>query len=173
MSRSSSNDDLDFNQAMKGVSRLKHDKVELNKPRKPAQLLVQPKSDNSSVNNLAIGLENIPEQTGDWFHQGLQRKRIARLKKGQFDIENRLDLHGYNRVEALQECQQWIEECHRYELQNLLLVHGRGLRSSSGAVLKPILYQWLTDQKEVLAVCKAQPKDGGDGASYIYLSTKR
>ncbi|MCP4232040.1 MAG: Smr/MutS family protein, partial [Aestuariibacter sp.] len=42
-------------------------------------------------------------------------------------------------------------------------------RSDKAAVLRPLVHHWLSQQNFVLAWCPAQPRDGGSGASYVYL----
>ena len=57
-----------------------------------------------------------------------------------------------------------------------LVVHGRGLRSREGPVLKRTLPAWLADAKVarlVLAFAPARPEDGGEGASYVLLRRSR
>ena len=51
----------------------------------------------------------------------------------------------------------------------LLVIHGKGYRSETEAVLKPLVHRWLAEQPSVLAWCPAQARDGGAGASYVYL----
>lgn len=54
-------------------------------------------------------------------------------------------------------------------LRMVVIVHGRGLRSEREAVLRPLVQRWLGSQSRVLAWCPAQARDGGAGASYVYL----
>jgi len=51
----------------------------------------------------------------------------------------------------------------------LVIVHGQGYGSRNEAVLKPLIRHWLSRQDCVMAWCPAQPKHGGDGATYVYL----
>ena len=56
------------------------------------------------------------------------------------------------------------------------VVHGRGLHSDGGAVLKGGVVEWLTTAPPlslVLAFASAQPRDGGPGASYVLLRRAR
>ena len=54
----------------------------------------------------------------------------------------------------------------------LLVVHGRGLHSEGGAVLRESLPNWLAETPigpEVLAFTSAAERDGGAGATYVLL----
>ena len=57
----------------------------------------------------------------------------------------------------------------------MLVIHGRGLKSSQGPVLKELLVRWLTTgslSHLVLAFASARPCDGGTGALYVLLKRR-
>jgi DNA-nicking Smr family endonuclease len=59
--------------------------------------------------------------------------------------------------------------------RTLLIIHGRGLKSDLGPVLKESVVKWLTTgtlSHLVLAFCSARPCDGGTGALYVLLKKK-
>ena len=104
-----------------------------------------------------------------YFHSGLQRKLQRRIRQGQFRPEASLDLHGCRQHEALEMLECFFADAARHGLRMLIVIHGRGLRSRQDAVLKPLVQRWLGSQNRVLAWCPAQARDGGPGASYVYL----
>jgi DNA-nicking Smr family endonuclease len=107
----------------------------------------------------------------------LDRRVLKRLRAGEYPLGDRLDLHGLTREKAHQEVVRFIEQARRDRLSCVLIVHGRGLRSSDHIpVLKGLLKQWLQQgrmAKSVLAFCSARPHDGGTGAVYVLLRRER
>jgi DNA-nicking Smr family endonuclease len=57
----------------------------------------------------------------------------------------------------------------------LMIIHGRGLKSHEGPVLKNCVVNWLSSgilSSYVLAFCSARPCDGGTGAVYVLLKAR-
>ena len=104
---------------------------------------------------------------------GLDRRIVKRLRKGEFSVQAHLDLHGMNRDEARMEVAEFINQSWKSGKKCVLIVHGRGLGSENHIpVLKEKLRAWLTRGamgKKVLAYTSARPFDGGTGAVYVLL----
>jgi DNA-nicking Smr family endonuclease len=108
--------------------------------------------------------------------QGVDRAHLRRLRRGEVDVERRLDLHGMTGAEARRSLAASLREAAEAGVRCVLVVHGRGLHSEGGAVLKDGVVDWLTAPplaKLVLAFASAQPRDGGAGASYVLLRRRR
>lgn len=106
----------------------------------------------------------------------IDEKELARLKRGEIRPENRLDLHGMSEEAARQEVYRFIRRARASGLACIGLVHGRGLRSPAGPVLKEGLPVWLTQlplARDVLAFAAAPPEWGGDGVTLVLLATGR
>ncbi|MFP3927782.1 MAG: Smr/MutS family protein [Desulfobacteraceae bacterium] len=105
--------------------------------------------------------------------RGVSRKIMRKLKRGQFPVQDYLDLHGLTRQEAQERVREFLVRSHRLGLRCVLIVHGRGLNSpSSFPVLKDSIPGWFTrgpGRKLVLAFATARPYDGGAGAVYVLL----
>jgi DNA-nicking Smr family endonuclease len=86
-------------------------------------------------------------------------------------VNDHLDLHGYNQQQATTALIEFIDQALSSDFKFLIVVHGKGHRSDKDAVLKPLVQNWLSQQSMILAWCPAQPKDGGSGASYVYLKS--
>ena len=161
-------------QSLVGIRRLKNDKFDLyqNTPRKKQSIkshqnLDQPDSAFQSVSH------NIPSTTLEsWFHHGIQKKLRRKIKAGQLNIDTMLDLHGHTQREATQELELFMQYAVNSQARFLLIIHGKGFNSQSEAVLRPLVQHWLSEQNIVLAYCPAQAKDGGSGASYVYLKNQ-
>ena len=105
--------------------------------------------------------------------KGFSRKLMKKLKKGEFPVQDFIDLHGLTRQEAEKEVKDFLIQSHRMGLRCVLIVHGRGLNSpDSFPVLKEGLPLWLgrgSIRKIDLAFATARPYDGGTGAVYVLL----
>ena len=105
----------------------------------------------------------------------LDPKTMAKLKAGELTVQGHLDLHGYTRQAAEQVLVSFILSSHALGHRVVLIIHGRGLKSSRGPVLKEQLVRWLTTgslSHLVLAFCSARPCDGGTGALYVLLKKR-
>ncbi len=175
MSDKSEKDEKGFMQSLAGVRPLKHDKIDVyqNTPRKKHR--VTPHRDFTDP---ASGFEaithNIPEtDQQSWFHHGVQKKLQRKIKAGQFNIDAMLDLHGHRQHEAIQELEAFMQSAINSRSRLVIIIHGKGFNSESEAVLRPLVQNWLREQSMILAYCPAQPKDGGSGASYVYLKNQK
>ena len=104
---------------------------------------------------------------------GIQRKTLRRLKRGQIELDAQIDLHHLKLQQAGELLLEFLETCSKEQLKCALVVHGKGMRSNKPPVLKNAIYQWLPERPEVLAFCSAQPRDGGSGALYLLIKTAR
>ena len=108
--------------------------------------------------------------------KGLDRKIIKKLKRGEFPIQDYIDLHGQTRQEAELKVRAFLTQSRRLGHRCVLIVHGRGLNSpDSFPVLKEGLPKWLGRgpvKKIVLAFATARPYDGGTGAIYVLLKKR-
>jgi len=104
---------------------------------------------------------------------GFDRRLMGKLKKGQFPVQDHIDLHGLTKQEAETRVRGFLRESYGLGLRCVLVVHGRGLNSENHIpVLKERLPTWLSRgpiRKIVLAFSTAMPYDGGTGAIYILL----
>ncbi len=98
-----------------------------------------------------------------------------RLHRGEFSIQDHLDLHGLNVPEARHAFDNFLKEAIRTGYRAVLVIHGRGLSSPVKPILKAKVLEWLTTgywRKWVIAFTSASAVDGGAGATYVLLRTK-
>ncbi|HEY8493836.1 MAG TPA: Smr/MutS family protein [Myxococcota bacterium] len=101
---------------------------------------------------------------------GFDRRRLVRLRRGDPPPERELDLHGLRRDEARRALRAALREALAAGERCLLVVHGRGMRSEAGAVLREALPGWLAEPPHgarVLAFASADAHAGG--ATYVLL----
>ena len=104
--------------------------------------------------------------------RGIDRKHLLRLRRGEWPSEIRIDLHGLRESEARRELLRALREAASAGVRCALVIHGRGLHSESGPVLRDAVFACLTAPPlaaQVMAFASALPRDGGPGASYVLL----
>ena len=111
-----------------------------------------------------------PEESLFFARPGLQHRLLQRLKRGEFPVEGRLDLHGRTIAEAGDDLASFLQEARENGCRCVIVIHGKGQRSQEGKpVLKSQVNHWLQSHDAVLAFSSAQPRHGGSGAVYILL----
>jgi DNA-nicking Smr family endonuclease len=89
-------------------------------------------------------------------------------------VQDELDLHGMNRVEAAHCVAEFLRRCVMRRLRCVRIVHGKGHGSRNREpVLKGKLRRWLMMRDEVLAFCQAPAAHGGGGAVLVLLKAGR
>ena len=100
---------------------------------------------------------------------GLQKKSLRKLKNPP-GIDDDLDLHGMRSHEAESALERFLSSSYAGNLEFLLVIHGKGLRSGeSGGVLKNLTISYLKHSPYVLGFSSAKPSWGGTGATCILL----
>ncbi len=107
---------------------------------------------------------------------GLDKRSARRLKRGQREIEARLDLHGLRQEEAHRALTSFIAGSYKAGKRCVLVITGKGLVSEGGGVLRANVPRWLNQEPNrmrILSFTHATPADGGTGALYILLKRQR
>ena len=100
----------------------------------------------------------------------VSQKAFRRLRRGQYPVNDELDLHCMTLSTANIALADFIDECIEHENRCVRIIHGKGLRSSNrGPVLKGFVNQWLRRHPAVVAFCTTPLHDGGTGAVYVLL----
>ena len=164
----------EFRKAVAGVKPLKRaQRVALKGPA-PAPVPRQRRRDEAAVLaeslNDSFSVEDALD-TGEelsYLREGLARETLRRLRRGDWAIQDGIDLHGMTRDQASAAVVEFLERCLARGLRCVRIVHGKGL-----GILKAKLRKWLPQREEVLAYCQAPANDGGGGALLVLLKTKR
>jgi DNA-nicking Smr family endonuclease len=181
--QTTTNDNDLFFQAMKGVKPIESDCItpEPADQDKVIQSISQnlQKQDKEVINTLNALIEGKARFditcTGEYTEGHvvpLDPNVLKKLKNGEFTTRAYLDLHGHTKEEAHQAIRSFLVNAHAMGDRSLLIIHGRGLKSSTGPVLKEHVVKWLTSgsiSHLVLAFCSARSCDGGTGALYVLL----
>lgn len=115
-----------------------------------------------------LGLESGEEL--QFRRDGLSQQHLRKLRRGQWKIQDHLDLHGLTAPEARILTAAFLAHAVRNGLRCVRIVHGKGLGSPNREpVLKKKLAGWLAQRDEVLAYCQAPATEGGSGAVLVLL----
>ncbi len=80
---------------------------------------------------------------------------LRRLKRAEFAIEDELDLHGLNERVAENALRSFLAEARDAAHHCVRIVHGKGLHSAQGPVLKSVVERVLSLRADVLAYASA------------------
>ncbi len=176
--------DLDtFREAVKGTRRISHDKIPLSESRlkftpecfnpgpgrqAPTMRSSQNPASHSLELNETSDLPKVGSETSLSYNQpGISHKILRNLRKGQYNIEAVLDLHGMTTNEAKAAVSKFLQQCLQDSIRVVLIIHGKG--RGTQPILKNKINQWLRGIKEVLAFCTASTTHGSRGAIYVLL----
>ncbi len=97
-----------------------------------------------------------------------------RIRRGQMEIDGKLDLHGHTQDTAHRELAEFILRQAASGARCVLVITGKG-RLGTG-VLRARLNDWIADpalRPVVAGHARAHPRHGGEGASYIFLRSPK
>lgn len=107
---------------------------------------------------------------------GIDKRTAERFKKGEMEVQGRLDLHGLTREAAHGALHRFIADCILRQRRFVIVVTGKGLRSDGEGILRTEVPRWLNEPElraMILGFSYAQPRDGGQGALYVLLKRDR
>ena len=124
----------------------------------------------------------------DWFAFTNQKQpifdKVSDLSKIDYKLGEirKLDLHGYTLVKANKAVKEFVNKSVEYGCKKLLIVTGKGSRSKvrenpyvseQMSVLKYSIPEFIKNDEDlsrkISRITKADLKNGGDGAFYIFL----
>jgi len=115
------------------------------------------------------GLMEIGEELS-YLRDGYPPKLLKALKRGQFSVQDEIDLHQMNAAAAQATIADFLAEARHNGLRCVRIVHGKGLRSkAAGPVLKVLTDRMLRRRDDVVAFASARPMQGGTGAVVVLL----
>ena len=122
-------------------------------------------------------LRHSPQQTertdasdDDFVANGIDPREIRKLKRGEYIVRDRRDLHGMTGAEPLDSVGRFIENSRHRGHRCVCIIHGRGLHSTGNQpILKARVREYLRSHRSVLAYADAPVSDGGSGAVYVLL----
>jgi DNA-nicking Smr family endonuclease len=168
-----------FLEAMKDVRKVDRDNERVPGPARDAgaarprgsetRIMAEMLKDSSPFNVI-----NLPEYM-EGYVDDMSPLIIEKLRNGEFSIQKVLDLHGLSSQVACEAFQAFLSEAVQSRLRCVKVIHGRGLRSRQGPVLKEKLKEWVVramHRKWVVAFASSGMADGGPGATTILLRAR-
>ena len=105
-----------------------------------------------------------------YLRDGYPPKLLRQLKRGQYSVQDDIDLHQMNAAAAQATIAAFLAEVAERGLHCVRIVHGKGLRSkAAGPVLKTLTDRLLRRRDDVIAFASAPPMQGGTGAVVVLL----
>ncbi|MGH8157044.1 MAG: Smr/MutS family protein [Rhodanobacter sp.] len=105
-----------------------------------------------------------------YLRDGYPPKLLRQLKRGQFSVQDDIDLHQMNAAAAQASIVAFLAEARQNGWRCVRIVHGKGLRSkAAGPVLKNLTDRMLRRRDDVIAFASARPALGGTGAVVVLL----
>ncbi|WP_087019324.1 DNA endonuclease SmrA [Thaumasiovibrio subtropicus] len=170
-------DDLDlFRSMMADITPLEQDQVQQQKKhqttdahrerQKAAQSLAE-----SNTDYLSLDYANMvkPDDFLAFKRDGVQEGVFRKMRLGKYEIQARLDLHRKTLKQAREDVLQFLKECQRVDIRQVLIVHGKGEKSNPPAMMKSYLSTWLEQLSDVMCYHSAQRFHGGTGALYVSI----
>ena len=124
-----------------------------------------------AVEAAQAGSAGDPDESHESFTApGIDRREIRKLKRGEYPVADRRDLHGLTTTEAGPSVRRFVDHSRHKGHRCICIVHGRGLHSEGNvSILKARVRECLRAHPAVLAYADAPRSDGGPGAVYVLL----
>lgn len=103
----------------------------------------------------------------------VEPREVRRLRRGQYTVDQQLDLHGMSVPEARKAIEAFVEKRRKEGDRVVRIIHGKGGHSPRGvAALRGEIAAWLSQgpaKRHVAAFATAPPEEGGAGALLVLL----
>ena len=160
-----------FQDAVAGTKPLSQNKIRLSAPKETRTIKKEIDAPELSLHLSADS--HLPEVNSEAFisfkQNDISNKNLRKLRKGQYNVEATLDLHGMNVETAMVAVELFLQQCMHKGMRVVLIIHGKGYHSGQSPVLKNKLNHWLREINFVLAFSSAAPQHGSRGAMYVLL----
>jgi DNA-nicking Smr family endonuclease len=109
----------------------------------------------------------------------MDRKTALKFKKGEFEVEAQLDLHGLTVSEAKRKTISFLKKAFAKHQRCVLVITGKGRYDPEGGRAGRLKHEfpfWLEDsdiRPMILRFSFATQRHGGDGAYYVLLRRQR
>jgi len=162
-----------FSEAVSGITPIKQDR---NIPFSENNCVFIPKPDfnisDKMQDNLSDEYDPFDSEEDkfdlNYYQQSIGKKRFQSLRKGYFESEQILDLHGLNRQQARELLLEFIQYCNNKHFRKVTVMPGFGQ-----GILRQSLNIWLRQLPQVLAFAESPQKSGGKGTIRLLLSASK
>ena len=165
-----------FLEAMKDVKRIASQKMRVPQESREARCVIPQPSRCREMDEIlneehALNVINLPEYM-EGYVDDLSPLVLEKLRNGEFSVQKVLDLHGLSADDAHEAFRSFIRDAVQSHVCCVKVIHGRGLKSRKGPVLKEKLKEWIVQamhRKWVVAFASSRMSAGGPGATIVLL----
>jgi len=104
-----------------------------------------------------------------YLRDGHDPRMLRRLRGGQYAVQDEIDLHQMKVASARSVIRTFLADALAERHHCVRLIHGKGLRSPDGPVLKVLVDGMLRQHGDVIAFASAPANGGGTGAVLVLL----
>ncbi|MCG9737224.1 endonuclease SmrB [Shewanella insulae] len=155
-----------FSALTKGIKPLKQDKRHFAAPQKPKRELEMATTHLHADSYFSDTYQPLLPLEGAmrWAREDIDSLELKRLRRGDYQPDLLLDLHGMRQTEAKLELAALIQACVKQHSQCCCVMHGYGT-----GILKQNIPMWLAQHPQVKAFHKAPKEWGGDAALLVLV----
>ncbi len=160
-------DDLSlFSALTQGIKPLKQDKRHFKAPTKQKRELEEKTTQLHADSYFSDTYQPHLPQEGAmrWSREDVDSYEVKRLRRGDYQPELLLDLHGMRQTEAKLEIAALLQACIKQHCACCCVMHGHGT-----GILKQNIPMWLAQHPHVRAFHKAPKEWGGDAALLVLV----
>lgn len=126
---------------------------------------------------LALSMEKIhyldPAEITGYRKEGVLNGVFMKVKHGEYRIMDYIDLHHRTLDQARTAVDEFLSKSFDRGYRFVIIIHGKGDRTTPKAQLKSFVFHWLKQAEPVLAFHHAMPYHGGAGATYVLIRKNR
>ena len=164
-----------FREAVRDVKPLAYDAPVVEPPQRPRPVARFTRADRYAVlqESLYADVSDPELASGEelvFAREGIQKIVLRKLRRGQYQVQAEIDLHGLTVAEAKEAVRTFLANALERHFRCVRIIHGKGLRSrAAGPVLKALTDRMLRRRDDVVAFASARPMQGGTGAVVVLL----
>ncbi|MCE9686833.1 endonuclease SmrB [Shewanella sp. AS16] len=155
-----------FSALIEGIRPIKQDKRHFREPLKTKQQVEQKERQLHADSYFSDTYQPLLPVDGPirWLNEGIESLELKRLRRGDYQPDLLLDLHGYRQSEAKLELAALIQACVKQQSLCCCVMHGYG-----SGILKQQVPMWLAQHPKVKAFHQAPKEWGGDAALLVLI----
>lgn len=159
-------DKLEFLQLIDGIKPLNQDKIHFRPAAKEKRLLEEKQQQQDVGSFFSDTYQPLLPTEGAmrWRREDVESRELKLLRRGDYQPDLLLDLHGLRQSEAKLEIAALIQACVKQNIQCCCVMHGHGL-----GILKQQTPMWLAQHPQVKAFHQASKEWGGDAALLVLV----
>lgn len=164
--KTNTEDQVLFSTLTKGIKPFKQNKRHFGTPQKDKKQLEEKEQQLHADSYFSDTYQpHLPSEGAmRWSRDDVDNFEVKRLRRGDYQPDLLLDLHGMRQSEAKLELAALIQACIKQQIHCCCVMHGHGT-----GILKKNIPMWLAQHPHVMAFHKAPKEWGGDAALLVLI----